>query len=57
MKIYRYVLGCLLVFFIAVGVWYLYSCYYEQRSTSDGTLVFRQAIKGEEGIVPGHGVC
>ena len=41
MKIYRCVIGCLLVFFIAIGVWYVLSCYSEQRSIEDGLLIWR----------------
>lgn len=57
MKIYRCILGCLLVFFIVIGVLYVYAHYNEQRSMKDGTLVFRsESIRGEEGIVPSHSV-
>lgn len=54
MKIYRCVLGILMVFFIIVGVWYVVSCYDEQRSTKDGTLIYEQIedtgveMRGEE---------
>ena len=41
MKIYRCVIGCLLVFFIAIGVWYVVSCYGERRSIDEGTLIWR----------------
>lgn len=53
MKIYRCVVGCLLVFFIAIGVWYMVSCYNEQRSIEDGTLIWR----GEEVHVASHSLC
>ena len=41
MKIYRCVVGGLLVLFIAIAIGYIVSCYYEQGSTKDGTLVER----------------
>ena len=41
MKIYRCILGCLLVVFIVLGVWYVVSNIYEQRSIEDGTLIWR----------------
>ena len=40
MKIYRCLIGCLMAIFIAIGVWYLYSCYNEQRSINGGTLIW-----------------
>lgn len=41
MKIYRGVLWCLLVVFIAVTVIYIAYFYNEQRSTDGGTLIWR----------------
>lgn len=41
MKIYRCVIGLLMAFFIIVGVWYVVSCYDEQRSIEDGILVWQ----------------
>lgn len=40
MKIYRCIIGGLMVFFIIIGVWYIVSCYNEQRSMYDGTLIY-----------------
>lgn len=62
MKIYRCVVGALLVLFLAIGVWYVYSTIYEQRSMDDGILIFHQIDiqemeKGEEMSVAGHGIC
>ena len=39
MKIYRGILGCLLVVFIAAIIIYLAYFYNEQRSTEQGTLI------------------
>ena len=39
MKIYRCIIAGLLVLFLAIGVWYIYSNVYEQRSTDDGILI------------------
>lgn len=41
MKIYRCILGCLLAFFIILGVWYVVSNINEQRSIDEGTLIWR----------------
>lgn len=41
MKIYRCVLGCLLVFFIICGVIFVASQYSQRRSIDGGTLVWR----------------
>ena len=62
MKIYRCIVGALLVLFLAIGVWYVYSNVYERRSTDDGILIFHQKdieemVKGEEAGVTGHGLC
>ena len=51
MKIYRRVLWCLLVVFLAAIVIYMSYFYNEQRSMSDGTLIWR----GED--VSGNGIC
>ena len=48
MKIYRCVIGCLMVLFIAIGIWYIVSCYYEQGSTKDGTLIWRGVEDGAD---------
>lgn len=45
MKIYRCFLGCLLVFFIVIGVLFIISHTNEQRSTEKGTLIWRQTIE------------
>ena len=51
MKIYRFVLWCLLVVFIsAMGIYIAYF-YNEQRSTDGGTLIWRVEN------VSGNGVC
>ena len=62
MKIYRCVIGCLLVFFLAVGVWYIASSVNERNTTDGGTLIFqsegqKEMVKGVEGIVTGHDLC
>ena len=44
MKIYRCIIGGLLVLFLAIGVWYIASCIGEQRSTHDGTLIYRSKM-------------
>ena len=63
MKLYRYFLGCLLVFFIIIAVLYVFSFYDERRSTENGTLIWRQNIdyvqgmRGVEGDVTGYSIC
>ncbi len=62
MKIYRCVIGCLLVFFLVVGVWYIVSCVNEEHKTDGGTLIFQfkeqnEMVKGVERIVTGHDLC
>ena len=51
MKIYRCIIGCLLVFFFAIGVWYVVSCYDKGQSISEGTLIWRV----EDGA--DHSIC
>lgn len=51
MKIYRCVVGVLLVLFLAIGVWYVYSNVYEQRSIDDGILIW------EDKSVSGYRLC
>ena len=41
MKIYRGFLGCLLVFFLVLGVIFLASQYNQRHSTDGGTLIWR----------------
>lgn len=53
MKLYRCVIGGLLVIFLAIGVWYMVSNYNEQRSINGGTLIWR----GEEAFVTGNSLC
>ena len=62
MKIYRCLIGCLLVFFIVVGVWYIVSCINERQTTEGGTLIFQSEeqndlVKGVERIVSGYDLC
>ena len=63
MKIYRYFLGCLLVFFIAIGVLFIVSYINEHRSVEDGVLIWEynigetQDMRGARGDVTGYGVC
>ena len=38
-RIYRYVLVTLIIGLLVWGIWYVYSCYSEQRSKEGGTLV------------------
>ena len=63
MKIYRCIIGSLLVFFIAIGVWYIASCYNERRSNQDGTLIQEKRIdstlemRGDDQEAAGYGVC
>ena len=45
MKIYRCIIGCLMAVFIAISVWYLYSCYDEQRSINGGILIREEEDK------------
>lgn len=47
MKIYRCIIGGLMVFFIIIGVWYIVSCYDEQRSMDDGTLIYHDFYENE----------
>ncbi len=62
MKIYRCVVAGLLVLFLAIGVWYVFSNVYEQRSIDEGILIFRdedinEMTKGEDESVSGYGLC
>lgn len=62
MKIYRCVIGGLLVFFLIISVWYIASCVNEQRSIDGGTLIFyseeqKEVVKGVGEVVTGHGLC
>lgn len=66
MKIYRCVIGGLLVFFIAIGVWYVVSCLDEQRSYDKGILIWEQnrendcvgqQMRGVEKDVTDHSIC
>ena len=62
MKIYRCVIGCLLVFFLVISVWYMVSCINEQRSTDGGTLIYHlngqeETVKGVEEIVTANRLC
>ena len=67
MKIYRCIIGGLLVLFLVIGVWYIASCVNEQRSIQDGTLIYQtEAIeidrkengqRGEYSIGTGNGLC
>lgn len=62
MKIYRGIVGVLLVLFLAIGVWYVYSNVFERHSTDDGILIFYQnemqdIAKGDKEGVTGHGIC
>ncbi len=41
MKLYRYIVGSLLVIFIIVTVIYIAYFYDERRSVEDGTLIWR----------------
>lgn len=41
MKIYRCVLGCLLVVFLVIGALFVMSYINEHRSVEDGTLIWR----------------
>lgn len=44
-KIYRCIIGSLMVLAIAFGVWYVFSTYNEQTSDKDGTLVQHEVIE------------
>lgn len=63
MKIYRCFLGCLLVFFIVIGVLFIVSYTNEQRSTDEGTLIWEQRtenvqfMRGAGGNVTGYRIC
>ncbi len=63
MKIYRCFLGCLLVFFIAIGVIFIVSYINEHRSVEDGVLIWEyniggaQDMRGAGGDVKGYRVC
>lgn len=50
MKIYRCVIGCLLVFFLVVGVWYIATNINEQRSIEDGLLIWREEDVTDYGL-------
>ena len=54
MKVYRCVIAGLLVLFIAIGVWYIYSNAYEHRSIDDGILI---KYDEEEESVSGYSLC
>ena len=41
-RIYRFTLIVLLVTLIGCGAWYVYSCYNEQSSYKDATLVYME---------------
>ena len=41
MKIYRGVVGCLLVFFLVLGIIFIASQYDKRYSTDGGTLIWR----------------
>lgn len=41
MKVYRCIIACLMLTFIAIGVWYFIYALDEQRSTAGGTLIWR----------------
>ena len=51
MKIYRCVLGCLIAFFLVIGVIFLAAQYNERRSIDGGTLIWR-----EENVTTHH-IC
>lgn len=43
-KIYRCIIGSLMVLAIAFGMWYVFSHYYEQSAVKDGTLVMEETL-------------
>lgn len=59
MKLYRCMLGVLLVFFITLAVIFGVSYYNERRSIEDGILILGEieSVKGEKQCVAGEGVC
>ena len=63
MKIYRCFLGCLLVFFIVIGVLFVVSHINEQRLDDKGTLIWEKEIedvnekRGVGGDVTGYCLC
>lgn len=63
MKIYRCVIGSLLVLFIAIGIWYVASYYDEHRSIEDGVLIWYQeqdwnrSMRGDAERVTDHDLC
>ena len=50
MKIYRCIIGCLLVFFLVIGVWYIATSINEQRSIEDGLLIWREENVADYGL-------
>lgn len=63
MKIYRCFLGCLLVFFIVIGVLFIVSYTNEERSIDKGILIWEQSVenvqfmRGAGGNVTGYRLC
>ena len=55
MKLYRCMLGVLLVFFVALAVVFAISFYNEQRSTEDGILILHEKV--HEGYIQREERC